>query len=152
MKSHGLRTAHKFIEEMEALGVSLYWYAQRIEALLPAEMARSEREMLVDRINSGLARRKGKTLGRPQGSTLIQADFLADHKEVVKQQPRSHGMACSLRKRDKRVAISRTSSRRSTCPKSAIRFRLDRNGSGMDESVFPRQRNHHRFQSWVPAA
>lgn len=95
-------TAHKFIEEMEALGVSLYWHAQRIETLLPdgkrnpaasimfsllAEMARSERETLVDRINSGLAkaRREGKTLGRPQGSTLNQVDFLANHKDVVKQ-------------------------------------------------------------------
>lgn len=95
-------TAHKFIEEMEALGVSLYWHAQRIETLLPdgkrnpaasimfsllAEMARSERETLVDRINSGLAkaRREGKTLGRPQGSTLKPTDFLANHKDVVKQ-------------------------------------------------------------------
>ena len=95
-------TAHKFIEEMESLGVSLYWHAQRIETLLPdgkrnpaasimfsllAEMARSERETLVERINSGLAkaRREGKTLGRPQGSTLKQSDFLANHKDVVKQ-------------------------------------------------------------------
>ena len=95
-------TAHKFIEEMEALGVSLYWHAQRIETLLPngkrnpaasimfsllAEMARSERETLVDRINSGLdkARREGKTLGRPQGTNLNQADFLTNHKDVVKQ-------------------------------------------------------------------
>ena len=78
-------TAHKFIEELEHLGVSLYWHAQRIETLLQdgkrnpaasimfsllAEMARSERETLVDRINSGLAkaRRDGKTLGRPLGS------------------------------------------------------------------------------------
>lgn len=95
-------TAHKFIEEMEALGVSLYWHAQRIETLLPdgkrnpaasimfsllAEMARNERETLVERINSGLAkaRREGKTLGRPQGSTLKPTDFLANHKDVVKQ-------------------------------------------------------------------
>lgn len=95
-------TAHKFIEEMETLGVSLYWHAQRIETLLPdgkrnpaasimfsllAEMARNERETLVERINSGLAkaRREGRTLGRPQGSTLPQADFLANHRDVVKQ-------------------------------------------------------------------
>jgi len=95
-------TAHKFIEEMEALGVSLYWHAQRIETLLPdgkrnpaasimfsllAEMARSERETLVDRINSGLAkaRREGKTLGRPAGSKVERAEFLAAHRDVVKQ-------------------------------------------------------------------
>ena len=95
-------TAHKFLEELEHLGVSLYWHAQRIETLLPngkrnpaasimfsllAEMARNERETLVERINSGLAkaRRDGKTLGRPNGSTLTQADFLANHRDVVKQ-------------------------------------------------------------------
>lgn len=95
-------TAHKFIEEMESLGVSLYWHAQRIETLLPdgkrnpaasimfsllAEMARSERETLVERINSGLAkaRREGKRLGRPRGSTLKKTDFLANHKDVVRQ-------------------------------------------------------------------
>jgi DNA invertase Pin-like site-specific DNA recombinase len=95
-------TAHKFLEELEHLGVSLYWHAQRIETLLPdgkrnpaasimfsllAEMARNERETLVERINSGLAkaRRNGKTLGRPQGSTQTQADFLANHRDVMKQ-------------------------------------------------------------------
>lgn len=95
-------TAHKFLEELEHLGVSLYWHAQRIETLLPdgkrnpaasimfsllAEMARNERETLVDRINSGLAkaRREGKTLGRPRGSALTQADFLANHRDVARQ-------------------------------------------------------------------
>lgn len=95
-------TAHKFLEELEALGVSLYWHAQRIETLLSngkrnpaasimfsllAEMARNERETLVERINSGLARarREGKTLGRPAGSHLKRADFLANHRDVVKQ-------------------------------------------------------------------
>lgn len=95
-------TAHKFLEELEHLGVSLYWHAQRIETLLPngkrnpaasimfsllAEMARNERETLVERINSGLAkaRRDGKTLGRPKGSTVTQAELLANHRDVVKQ-------------------------------------------------------------------
>ena len=70
-------TAHKFIEDLADLGVSLYWHSQRIETLLPdgrrnpaasimfsllAEMARAERETLRDRVISGLqeARRKGK--------------------------------------------------------------------------------------------
>ena len=95
-------TAHRFLEEMEAAGVSLYWHAQRIETLLSngkrnpaasimfsllAEMARSERETLVERINSGLAkaRREGKKLGRPEGSTLSSKEFLANHKDVMKQ-------------------------------------------------------------------
>lgn len=95
-------TSHHFIEELETMGVSLYWHAQRIETLLPdgkrnpaasimfsllAELARNERETLVDRINSGLAkaRREGKTLGRPQGSTIDPAAFLATHKDIAKQ-------------------------------------------------------------------
>lgn len=102
-------TAHKFLEEMEALGVSLYWHAQRIETLLSngkrnpaasimfsllAEMARSERETLVERINSGLAkaRLEGKTLGRPAGTTRKPSEFLASHKDVVKQLRAGHSV------------------------------------------------------------
>ncbi len=94
-------TAHEFLEEMESLKVSLYWHSQRIETLLAdgrrnpaasimfsllAEMARSERETLTERINSGLAkaRREGKKLGRPEGTGLTPAKFLANHKDVVK--------------------------------------------------------------------
>ena len=79
---------HKFVETLEEYGVSLYWHAQNIETLLkngkrnPAsgimlallsEMARSEVEVLRDRINSGLneARRKGIKLGRKSGLSLI---------------------------------------------------------------------------------
>lgn len=102
-------TAHRFLEEMESLGVSLYWHAQRIETLLSngkrnpaasimfsllAEMARNERETLVERINSGLAkaRREGKKLGRPEGSTLSPKEFLASHKDVVKQLRAGHSI------------------------------------------------------------
>ena len=94
-------TAHHFLEEMESLKVSLYWHAQGIETLLSngkrnpaasimfsllAEMARSERETLVERINSGLAkaRREGKKLGRPEGTRLSPKQLLANHKDVVK--------------------------------------------------------------------
>lgn len=93
--------AHSFLERLEAANVSLYWHAQRIESLLPsgkrnpaaaimfallAEMARGERETLVERINSGLAeaRRKGVVLGRPKGTTLEAADLLAKHADVVR--------------------------------------------------------------------
>lgn len=93
--------AHEFLEFLDAHGVSLYWHAQGIETLLPngkrnpaasimfsllAEMARAERETMVERINSGLeeARRKGVKLGRPKGTTTTTADFLASHKDIVK--------------------------------------------------------------------
>ena len=94
--------AHEFIEFLEAHGVSLYWHAQAIETLLPngkrnpaasimfsllAEMARAERETLVERINSGLdeARRKGVKLGRPTGSTTAPVELLERHRDIVKQ-------------------------------------------------------------------
>ena len=92
---------HRFVEDLEALGVSLYWHSQRIETLLPtgkrnpaagimlallAEMARAEVETLRERINSGLAeaRRNGVKLGRPFGSTSAPADLLKKHPKVVK--------------------------------------------------------------------
>lgn len=95
-------TPHRFVEDLEALGVSLYWHAQRIETLLPsgrrnpaasimfsllAEMARNERETLVERILSGLAeaRRKGHRLGRPPGSVVDREGFLGKHRDVIRQ-------------------------------------------------------------------
>jgi DNA invertase Pin-like site-specific DNA recombinase len=82
--------------------VSLYWHQQRIETLLSsgkrnpaasimfallAEMARNERETIRERILSGLdnARRNGKTLGRPEGTTLSQTAFLKKHRDIVRQ-------------------------------------------------------------------
>ncbi|MFK5922528.1 MAG: recombinase family protein [Verrucomicrobiota bacterium] len=93
--------AHAFIEMLEELGVSLYWHQQSIETLLPngkrnpaasimfallAEMARSERETLSTRIKSGLeeARRKGRTLGRPQGSKLSEKTFITKHRDICR--------------------------------------------------------------------
>lgn len=94
--------AHRFVEELEELGVSLYWHAQRIETLLPsgkrnpaasimfsmlAEMARAERETLVDRIRSGIdaAKRQGVHCGRPVGSGLSREEFLRKHRDVCRQ-------------------------------------------------------------------
>ena len=94
--------AHQFLEELEDLGVSLYWHSQRIETLLPtgrrnpaasimfsllAEMARAERETLRDRIKSGLrqAARKGRFPGRPKGTTMSPEDLLAKYPKVVRQ-------------------------------------------------------------------
>jgi len=94
--------AHSFVEALEECKVSLYWHAQSIETLLPngkrnpaagimlallAEMARAEKETLVERINSGLAeaRAKGVKLGRPEGTGLEAADLLAKHKDIVRE-------------------------------------------------------------------
>lgn len=93
---------HAFIEDLTDAKVSLYWHSQGIETLLDngktnpataimlavlAEMARAEKETLVERINSGLAeaRRKGRTLGRPKGSAMDGAELLAKHPDVVRQ-------------------------------------------------------------------
>ena len=93
--------AHKFVENLDKHGVSLYWHAQGIETLLPngkrnpaagimlallAEMARNELEVLRARIASGLAeaRRQGKKLGRPPGRRLTSAKILQKHRDVVR--------------------------------------------------------------------
>lgn len=92
---------HRFVEHLEELGVSLYWHAQGVETLLAsgkrnpaasimlallAEMARNEVETLSTRIKSGLeeAKRRGRKLGRPEGTTLNRASFLAKHPDIVR--------------------------------------------------------------------
>jgi DNA invertase Pin-like site-specific DNA recombinase len=93
--------AHKFVENLEDAGVSLYWHAQGIETLLPngkrnpaagimlallSEMARSEVEVLRERIKSGLAeaRRKGIRLGRRPGTKLPPQDLIQKHPDIVR--------------------------------------------------------------------
>lgn len=93
--------ARSFLDELDDLSVSLYWHSQSIETRLengkrnPAagimfallsEMAASERETLVERTKSGLdeARRKGKTLGRPVGSTISTTELIAKHPDIAK--------------------------------------------------------------------
>jgi DNA invertase Pin-like site-specific DNA recombinase len=51
-----------------------------------AEMARAEKETLVERIKSGLdeARRKGVKLGRPEGTTLEAKELVAKHADIVR--------------------------------------------------------------------
>jgi len=94
--------AHAFVETLEQCGVSLYWHAHSIETLLAsgkrnpaaaimlallAEMARAEKETLVERIKSGLdeARRKGVRLGRPEGTGLEATELVAKHPDIVRQ-------------------------------------------------------------------
>jgi len=97
--------AHTFVEKLEECGVSLYWHAHSIETLLPsgkrnpaaaimlallAEMARAEKDTLKERILSGLEHAKkhgtksGRAIGRPRGTTLETAEFLAKHKDIQK--------------------------------------------------------------------
>ncbi len=97
--------AHTFVEKLEECGVSLYWHAHSIETLLPsgkrnpaaaimlaflAEMARAEKDTLKERILSGLEHAKkhgtksGRAIGRPKGTTLETAEFLAKHKDIQK--------------------------------------------------------------------
>lgn len=100
---------HPFVEGLHASGVSLYWHAQRVETLLPdgrrsqaagmmlailAEMAHSEIETLSERIKSGLAeaRRKGRKLGRPQGSTVSDKELLSKHSDVVRRLKEGHSV------------------------------------------------------------
>jgi len=94
--------AHGFVETLEDCGVSLYWHAQSIETLLPsgkrnpaagimlallAEMARNESETLRERIKSGLAlaRKRGVVLGRPKGASVNPAEYLRNHRDIVRQ-------------------------------------------------------------------
>ena len=102
-------TAHKFIEDLADLGVSLYWHSQRIETLLPdgrrnpaaaimfsllAEMARNERETMRERVMSGLAeaRRKGKTLGRPVGSTYTPTQLIDRYPTLTRRLKEGHSI------------------------------------------------------------
>lgn len=102
-------TAHQFIERLEELGVSLFWNAQSTETLLPngkrnpaaalmfalmAEMARSERQTLVERTMSGLAeaRRRGIRLGRRPGSNEDPEKFLAKHATVLRRLKEGHSI------------------------------------------------------------
>lgn len=99
----GRRTSEvlKVLEELSDRGVSVYAQNYNLETLTPdgkrnpiasllftllAEFSRLERETLVERINSGLAeaRRKGKTLGRPPGTTKDKAQFLKENAPVVR--------------------------------------------------------------------
>jgi DNA invertase Pin-like site-specific DNA recombinase len=94
--------AHRFLEELDDCGVSLYRRRQGIETLLPsgkrnpaasimfallAEMARAERETLRSRIKSGMAEaaRKGRFPGRPEGSGKTGEAMLKEYAPVVRQ-------------------------------------------------------------------
>jgi len=92
----------KVVEELTELKVSIYVQNFNLETLdakgkrnptaqfmftMLAEFARMEREYLRERIYSGLerARRQGKTLGRPKGSTISDEDVLRRYPKVTRE-------------------------------------------------------------------
>ena len=100
---------HRFIENLESHGVSLYWHSQSIETLLPsgkrnpaaslmisllADLGRNEVEVLRERINSGLAeaRRKGVVLGRPKGTTMSSDSILNRHADIIRLLKQGHSV------------------------------------------------------------
>ena len=54
---------------------------------LMAEKARSDLDELSDRIKSGLAeaKRQGRKLGRPSGTSMSAKEFLAKHTDIVRR-------------------------------------------------------------------
>jgi DNA invertase Pin-like site-specific DNA recombinase len=99
----GRRTSHvlAIIEELTEHGVSVYAQNYNLETLTPqgkrnpvaailftllAEFSRLEKETLIERIHSGLeqARRNGKTLGRPHGTTKDDTALLKQYSAVVR--------------------------------------------------------------------
>lgn len=88
------------VEELSALSVSIYIQNFGMETMkgnkrnpvaqfmftLLAEFARLEREVLRERIMSGMeeARRQGKKIGRPQGSPEERESFLKKYPSVVR--------------------------------------------------------------------
>ena len=107
------------IEELTERGVSVYAHNYHLETLTPqgkrnpvasllftllAEFSRLEKETLIERIHSGLdnARRKGKTLGRPHGTTKTNDALLKEYAPVV----RSLKQNFSLRQTAKLAGVS----------------------------------------------
>lgn len=91
----------RLLEEITEMGVSVYAHNLGLETLQPngrrnpvasivlavmTEIDAMETERLSERISSGLdqARREGKTLGRPTGSTTSDQALLAKYPGVVK--------------------------------------------------------------------
>ncbi len=92
----------KVVEELTEQRVSIFVQNFNLETLKPdgsrnplaqfmftmlAEFSRMEREHLRERIMSGLerARRNGKKLGRPKGTTLPDDELLKKHGNIVRQ-------------------------------------------------------------------
>jgi len=68
--------------------------AAAIMFALLAEIAKTERETLSDRIKSGLkeARKKGHTLGRPKGSKVSSKELLKNHSDICRRLREGHSV------------------------------------------------------------
>jgi DNA invertase Pin-like site-specific DNA recombinase len=108
----GRRTSEvlQVLEQLERARVSVFVLNYSLETIKPdgsrnpmaqflftllAEFARMEKELLVERINSGLeeAKRQGKKLGRPAGTTTEDQDLIKKYPAVV----RNLGKGLSIR-------------------------------------------------------
>jgi DNA invertase Pin-like site-specific DNA recombinase len=91
----------KVLERLNELGVSVFVLNYNLETrdatgrpdplvqfmlTMLADLARMEKETLIDRINSGLdeARRQGKHLGRAKGTTTSDEQLLTKHADIVR--------------------------------------------------------------------
>lgn len=89
------------LKELHSYGVSVVVMNYSIETLNPngelnhmaqflitilADIGRMERATLVERVKSGMAeaKRKGKHVGRPEGTTKDRADMMKEYAKVVK--------------------------------------------------------------------
>ncbi|KAA9338950.1 recombinase family protein [Adhaeribacter soli] len=89
------------LEALHALKVSIVVKNYNLETLNPdgsvnsiaqfmftllADVGRMERATLIERVRSGMqeAKRKGKHVGRPQGTTKAKEDLLKQYKSIVK--------------------------------------------------------------------
>lgn len=95
---------HKIVEALTQKNIPIYFHSYRITTLITdekgvlkrnplamilfhilSEFAYMEKEVLIERINSGLdeAKRKGKKLGRKPGSTENRNDYLRKYSKLI---------------------------------------------------------------------
>ena len=121
--------------------------AAGIMLALLAEMARSEVELLRERINSGLAeaRRKGVKLGRPMGTTLSADTFVQKHKNIVRLLKEGHSVRNAARISVKPARP--TSTPRSTAVRALAPRRHARNATGIPSETVASATGVARFRA-----
>lgn len=88
------------VKELTELGINIFIETYNLETIIKgkqnpmaqlmitllAEFSRLEREFLIERTKSGLenAKRQGKTLGRPVGTTMDQESILEQYPSVIR--------------------------------------------------------------------
>lgn len=125
---------HRFVETLEEHNASLYWHAQGLDTVLEngkrnpaaaimlallAESARTEVETLRERIISGLleARKRGRTLGRPPGTTVSPERLLRIHRDIVKRLKEKHSIRDTAKLTEKGIStVQRVKAIMKSCP------------------------------------